>query len=496
MGSRRNVLAAAALFLALALVVPVKWWTAHAVAPALSDTTGTHDPTSEALRTVLAGSGPPLHRPADLAEVRESLSALYGHEPAPLWTRDQRLEARAGIAIDMLRQADLDGLVPEDYDSAWLLQQRDALAAGPEATPAALALFDTTLSAELLRFLGDVHRGRLLPDSPRRVDFAYHVDLWGGELGRRLRQAVDKDGLEAMLADLRPHYPQYAPLTRALTRYRTLECIGAVPPGRARQIELALERLRWLPHSVRGPFLVVNVPASRLVAFQSVADERPALQMSVVLGREARTETQLFVRLQTVIMRPFWYPSRSIIRNEVVPALARDPGYLSRERIDLVAATRDDSPALTFERDTLWQLRSGRLALRQRPGPHNALGLVKFAFPNDRVYMHDTPRTGLFAREGSDFSHGCIRVERPADLAAFVLARQPGWTAERIAAAMTGTQTMSVSVDPPVPVLIFYTTAMVRADETVEFFEDLYGLDARLERDLALPGLMTSGGGP
>ena len=492
MESRKNVLAAAALFLAVA--APVNWWTAHRVT-ASSNASGNHDSTSEALRAILAGSGPPLHRPADLAEVPNSLAALYGHEPVPLWSRERRLQPRAGIAVEMLQQADLDGLAPEDYDASWLLQQREVLSSDRVPTSVELALFDTTLSTEMLRFMGDVHRGHLPPHSPRRVGFAYHVDLKTADLGLRLRQAVDEDRLVEMLGDLRPHYPQYARLRLALARYRTLACNGTVPAPRMRQIELALERLRWLPHSVRGPFLVANVPAFRLVAFQSVADERPELQMAIVVGRAARTETPLFIRdLQTVIFRPFWYPPPSIIRNEIVPALARDPGYLARESMDLVATTSDASPSLAFTRDRLSQLQSGRLALRQQPGPQNALGLVKFVFPNDhRVYMHDTPARGLFARPRRDFSHGCIRVERPADLAAFVLAGQPGWTAERIAAAMAGTETMSVAVDPPIPVFIFYTTAIARADETVEFFDDVYGLDSRLERDLSLPG-PTSGG--
>jgi murein L,D-transpeptidase YcbB/YkuD len=250
---------------------------------------------------------------------------------------------------------------------------------------------------------------------------------------------------------------------------------------------LALERLRWLPRPTSGPFLVANVPAYRLVAFRSAADAAPALQMSIVVGRAARTQTPLFAdELSSVIFRPYWYPPPSIIRNEIVPALARDPRYLDRERMDLVAPTSDRSPTVGPTQDTLSQLRSGRLALRQQPGAHNALGLVKFVFPNDyRVYMHDTPARTLFARPRRDFSHGCIRVERPADLAAFVLAGQPGWTPDGIAAAMTGDRTIHVSVSPPIPVFIFYTTAIVRADETVEFFDDVYGLDARLERELA-----------
>jgi murein L,D-transpeptidase YcbB/YkuD len=251
-----------------------------------------------------------------------------------------------------------------------------------------------------------------------------------------------------------------------------------------------LERLRWLPHAPEGRFLVANVPAFRLVAFSSARDPRPALQMAIVVGKSARTETPLFAdELTHVIFRPSWYPPPSILRNEIVPRVRRDPGYLRREDMDVVAATSENSPALAWTANTLERLHAGQLALRQNPGPQNSLGLVKFVFPNDyRVYMHDTPTRSLFARERRDFSHGCIRVERPAQLAEFVLSRQPGWTLEKIEAAMRGPRTARVNVGSPIPVFIFYTTAIVRADDTVEFFDDIYGLDARLDRALTRPG--------
>jgi len=286
--------------------------------------------------------------------------------------------------------------------------------------------------------------------------------------------------------DLEPAFAQYRRLKLALVHHREQARSGSLSPDRVRQIELALERLRWLPHAPPGPFLVANVPAFRLVAFRSAADERPALQMGIVVGRAARTETPLFAdELRYLIFRPFWYPPTSIIRKEIVPVLGRDPGYLERERMELVAATDDASPALPRTPENLALLRSGRLWLRQVPGSHNALGRVKFVFPNDyRVYMHDTPAQALFGRKRPDFSHGCIRVEQPAALAEFVLSQQPGWTRERIEAAMNGAHTRRVEVVPPIPVMIFYTTVIVRADDAIEFFDDIYGLDTVLERAL------------
>lgn len=255
---------------------------------------------------------------------------------------------------------------------------------------------------------------------------------------------------------------------------------------RVRQIELALERLRWLPHAGDGPLLVVNVPAFRLVAFETARAERPALQMAVVVGRAARTRTPLFAgQLRHVIFRPWWYPPESILLGEILPDLQRKASYLAANDMEIVARFDDKAPALPPTAANLARLRRGELHLRQRPGPKNSLGLVKFVFPNDyTVYMHGTPATALFARPRRDFSHGCIRVEDPPALARFVLAGDPEWSAERIDAAMKGTRTLQVDVPRPVPVIVYYTTTIVRADGTVEFFDDVYGQDARLERAL------------
>jgi murein L,D-transpeptidase YcbB/YkuD len=411
-------------------------------------------------------------RGAALAHGAESVR-IFGEE-VPVKAQVFQLESASG-------HADADGLVPEDYDAAGLAADHAALLASLSPTPDEAALFEVGVSTELLRYLQAVHSGRVAPPT---VGFAYHHDTDGADIAERVRNAVAAGSIEALPSALEPRFVQYARLKRALARYRR-DPEAAAPD--VRRIELALERLRWLPHAPEGPFLVANVPAFRLVAFRAPADERPVLQMAIVVGRAARTRTPLFAdEVTEVLFRPCWYPPPSIIRGEILPAIARDPTYLARERMDVVPATNDAAPALPATPENLAALRSGRLALRQRAGPDNALGLVKFGFPNDyRVYMHDTPAKSLFGRERRDFSHGCIRVQDPARLAEFVLAGRPGWTSERIAAALKAPRAQRVQVDPPVPVFIFYTTAIVRADEGVEFYPDIYGLDQKLERALA-----------
>jgi murein L,D-transpeptidase YcbB/YkuD len=206
--------------------------------------------------------------------------------------------------------------------------------------------------------------------------------------------------------------------------------------------------------------------------------------MAVIAGAAARTRTPLFGgELIEVVFRPWWHPPASILRGEIAPRLRRDPGYLRRQRMQIVTRAGAAVPATPANVD---RLRRGELAVRQEPGPKNALGLVKFVFPNRYgVYMHDTPERELFARARRDFSHGCIRVERPAELAAFVLGSEPGWTPEAIQEAMHGSRTVSVPVTSAVPVFVYYTTAIARPEGMLEIFPDVYGLDARLEKALA-----------
>jgi murein L,D-transpeptidase YcbB/YkuD len=190
--------------------------------------------------------------------------------------------------------------------------------------------------------------------------------------------------------------------------------------------------------------------------------------------------------LQSVIFRPFWNIPMSILRNETIPAIRKDPGYLAREGMEIVAGPSDDSPVLPPTAENIARLGVGGVRLRQRPGPRNALGRIKFLFPNSNdVYMHDTPATQLFGRPRRDFSHGCIRVADPAGLAAWVLSGLPEWTTERIGEAMQGSPNHRVELDRPVPVVIYYTTAGVAPDDgRVHFADDIYGQDRPLDRAL------------
>jgi murein L,D-transpeptidase YcbB/YkuD len=260
----------------------------------------------------------------------------------------------------------------------------------------------------------------------------------------------------------------------------TLAALQVHPAQRARQIELTLERLRWTP-LLQGPrMIVINLPEFVLRAYEVVDGQIQVRQtMKVIVGRARDNRTPVFGELmRSIEFSPYWNVPASIARAELVPQLRRTPGQFDAAGYEFVAA--GGQVVTTLSSAMLDAVLAGKARLRQRPGPKNALGDIKFVFPNnDAIYLHHTPSVGLFARERRDFSHGCIRVEDPVALAQFVLARQPDWTEQRIRAAMAVGQSATLRLDEPLPVLIAYATALVVQGEA-RFFDDLYGYDAAL----------------
>ncbi len=266
----------------------------------------------------------------------------------------------------------------------------------------------------------------------------------------------------------------------------TIRSLNVPLARRVRQIELALERERWLPEMRRGPYLFVNVPLFRLWAFDPDTPDEP-LRMNVVVGKSVGHATPIFMdQMEYVILRPYWNPPPSIIRSEIVPKARKDPGYLDRQNMEIVASGSPAAAALAPTPEHLDFVLKGKLAIRQKPGPKNSLGLAKFIFPNaENVYMHGTPAQELFSRARRDFSHGCIRLEDPARLAEWVLRDDPQWTRDRIIAAMNGTAPTQVNLKEKLPVILFYDTAYVDSRGVVHFADDYYGHDAKLEAALA-----------
>jgi murein L,D-transpeptidase YcbB/YkuD len=266
----------------------------------------------------------------------------------------------------------------------------------------------------------------------------------------------------------------------------TIEAVNVPLARRVRQIELAMERGRWLPPLAERPTVFVNVPLFRLWASDPARGDEP-LRMNVVVGKALRSRTPIFLEeMEYVVFRPYWNPPPSILKGEIIPHARRDPAYLGREDMEIVASGRDDAAPLPASPENLDAVLAGRLFVRQKPGPRNSLGLAKFIFPNaENIYMHGTPARQLFSRTRRDFSHGCIRLEDPARLAEWVLRDNPGWTRERIDKAMQGDRPTQVNLRERLRVVIFYDTVHVNSEGVVHFVSDIYGHDRALDEALA-----------
>jgi len=470
-------------------------------------------------------------------------------------------------AIDLLTSAGTHGLAPDDYAAAALASALQPVA-GQLPDAASIARTERMLTAAMLRYLSDLHAGRIAPQelphgyaapgrkpfdaasllyralaegrvsqvdreaAPRlsqyeqlRASLAYYRSLaghaaWNDPLpalpvpaggAPRLEPGAAWTGLPQLrerliaLGDLHPSAPAadtYDPaLVEALRSFQTrhgLTADGIVgratlarlqvsPAARLRQIELSLERLRWTP-LLSGPrMVVINVPEFMLRAYEVQGDRIVVhISMKAIVGKALDTRTPLIEgQMRYIEFSPYWNVPPSIARNELVPRLRRDPAHWQREGFEFVTASgavvEALSPAL------LDATLAGAARIRQRPGPRNALGGIKFGFPNrDNIYLHHTPSAGLFDRDRRDFSHGCIRVEEPVALAMFALAGMPGWTEERVRAAMAAGRSTTLRLAEPVPVLIAYGTVIVKGGRT-HFFDDLYGQDRALDAALRRP---------
>jgi L,D-transpeptidase YcbB len=316
--------------------------------------------------------------------------------------------------------------------------------------------------AERLRRVGDLPESAAAPAG----------DRYEGALVEAVRAFQDRHGLKP----------------DGVLGRETLAALATPFAVRMRQIELSLERVRWLPELPAGPLIAVNIPSFKLWAFADAHDDRAAqLSMPVIVGRAVSArETPVFIgEMRYIEFSPYWNVPPAILRSETVPRLERDPGYWEREEIEAVSVDGKGAPITTFDAATLAGLKSGALRVRQRPGAKNALGGVKFVLPNTMdIYLHSTPAQQLFAETRRDFSHGCIRVADPPALAVFVLRDQPEWTRARVEAAMAAGKTSTAVLKQSIPVVLFYTTAIVDSDGLVVFQSDIYGYDRKLEAAL------------
>lgn len=509
---------------------------------------------------------PVLQRPAMQAALRAKAPRawLYGvalwlcaagasASASPVWTDalgDPSAQARQ--AVQLLQNADAEGLNPGDY-------QADTLAhALQQGAP--VDMWAPQLTAALQHYLRDLRQGRV---PPQQVQEHYRQP---GPTELALEQALANTQLPELVRRATPAMPQYHELRDALAHYRrladhpawqhplpptpsrklqpgatwaglpllqqrlqalgdlpastdpnapaptqydaslqagveafqsrhgltpdgvlgadTLAALNVTPAQRAEQIALGMERLRWLPEP-RGPrMVVVNLPEFVLRAY-SLDQGRPqqALRMKVIVGKALKTSTPLFDEdMRFIEFSPYWNIPPSIARGETIPRLRRDPGYFQRQDLELV--DRQGKVVPGFSAAHLDAVAQGQMRIRQRPGARNALGDIKFVFPNhNNIYLHHTPSTQLFERTRRDFSHGCIRIEDPHALAQFVLQDDPEWTEARIRSAMERGKSSTLRLKTPVPVVLAYHTTVAHNGQ-IHFLPDIYRRDPQLAQAL------------
>jgi murein L,D-transpeptidase YcbB/YkuD len=347
-----------------------------------------------------------------------------------------------------------------------------------------------------------------LPDSVTEVPLALRVPLKPGDTASALDALARRLVLTGDLADpgnAAPPIRYQGSLVEAVGRFQsrhglrgdsvlgkeTLDELNVPFSWRIHQLELSLERLRWLGDLPDAPFLLVNIPMFELTAWTSPqAAGPPEFRTGVIVGKALNTETPVFVEeMRYVIFQPYWNIPPSIVRDETVPAAQRDRDYLRKSGMEIVQGQGDDADPVEASKGALARVIRGELRIRQRPGPANALGPIKFVFPNNQnIYLHGTPAEQLFDRSRRDFSHGCVRVEDTAGLAAWVLSGQPEWSRERIVDAMEDRSRVSrrVNLARPLTVVLFYATSVVEPDGTVRFARDIYRHDPRLDRAIHL----------
>lgn len=263
----------------------------------------------------------------------------------------------------------------------------------------------------------------------------------------------------------------------------TLSQLSITPEQRIRQVEINLERLRWTPLTTHSRMIVVNVPEFILRAYNvNMTKVESQIQMRVIVGKAFNTSTPLFDgEMKFIEFSPYWNIPYSIARSETIPHLRRDPGYLNRQGMEFVIG---NSVSTAVSESNINAVLAGKARIRQRPGPRNAMGDIKFIFPNNMsIFLHHTPSVGLFDRSRRDFSHGCIRVEEPVQLAQFILLNQPEWTTTRIKSAMQAGKSNTIKLDEPIPVVLAYSTVVVKNNKTY-FFPDIYGQDKLLDQAL------------
>lgn len=382
---------------------------------------------------------------------------------------------------------------PESIDSEWTASRREVDLVGVLDD----ALDHEDLAASLERLLPDhpgyerlrralqTLRGEAAAGGWSTIDDGPKIEP--GTTGPRVRQLrrrlgvlpTEDDTYDADLeAAVRVFQERQGLEVDGVVGRQTLGALNTPIESRIRQVVLNLERWRWLPQELGAHYILVNIPAFDAI----VVDEgRTVMDFRVIVGRDVRRTPVFTGRMTYLVLNPYWEVPPKLALQDKLPAIRKDPGFFQKEGMRVFAGWGSD--ALEIDPSTVnWNGLSTNqfpYRLRQDPGPRNALGQVKFMFPNKHnIYLHDTPARELFRRSDRSFSSGCIRVEHPLELASHVLRSE--WTRARIDSVLALDRPVTLTLPQDYLVHLLYWTAWVREDGVLEFRRDLYGRDARL----------------
>jgi len=486
-----------------------------------------------ALQKVVAGKPLPNVESAVWTDVR----AFYTQrQDAPAWVDHRRPTAKAAKVLALLNTARQHGYDPADYAAAELLEMSQAVEKIDKQSPERLdrlAEFDARMTAGLLAFGRDIAIGRqhgdanwkarrTAPDLVAAVskaaddpdDFVDRVrpphveyvrlqkaldDLNGqkekggwvkvpsaravNELRQRLvasgnlqGSGIGDQGSGDLHAAVKSFQELHSLPATGVVDDKTLAAINVPLDWRIQQVAINMQRWRYMPDDLGERHFLVNIPYFHLIARES---GKPVMDIRVVVGKPGNNTPIFSEDMESVVFSPYWNIPDTIAENETAPAVARDPNYLARQGIEVLRVSSTGTETVNAA-DVKWDSADAvkGLVFRQKPGDGNALGHVKFLFPNPyNVYLHDTPADALFAKPGRAFSHGCIRVEEPETLAKYVLKDYPEWDDESIFAAMRAGVEKHVRLKKKIPVHITYFTAWVDENGGLHLQPDIYGYD-------------------
>jgi len=488
---------------------------------------------SPALQKLVEGKPLPNVEPAVWTEVQTFYTQ---RQHAPAWVDHRRPTAKAAKVLALLNTARQHGYDPADYAAAELLEMSQAVEKIDKQSPERLdrlAEFDARMTAGLLAFGRDIAIGRqhgdanwkarrTAPDLVAAVskaaddpdDFVDRVrpphveyvrlqkaldDLNGqkekggwvkvpsaravNELRQRLvasgnlqGSGIGDQGSGDLHAAVKSFQELHSLPATGVVDDKTLAAINVPLDWRIQQVAINMQRWRYMPDDLGERHFLVNIPYFHLIARES---GKPVMDIRVVVGKPGNNTPIFSEDMESVVFSPYWNIPDTIAENETAPAVARDPNYLARQGIEVLRVSSTGTETVNAA-DVKWDSADAvkGLVFRQKPGDGNALGHVKFLFPNPyNVYLHDTPADALFAKPGRAFSHGCIRVEEPETLAKYVLKDYPEWDDESIFAAMRAGVEKHVRLKTKIPVHITYFTAWVDENGGLHFQPDIYGYD-------------------